>query len=212
MPSEETQAEAKIVKEVLNVAVKMESDELDNLLVKWSLWRATRIAAWVTRFITNCRSWEKIIGPLITEEIEAQVDRWIKKAQSRGERMEKFAEDKLQLNLQLNNNGICECRGRVQGDYPIYVPDGDILAEKLVAHMHLEMLHGGVSLTMIKIRQRYWIPRLRRLTKRVTRGCYGCKRFQVQAYADPPTASLPLERTTGSTPFKVIGVDFAGPI
>ena len=126
--------------------------------------------------------------------------------------MEKFAEDKLQLNLQLNDKSIYECRGRVQGDYPIYIPDRDILAEKLVAHMHLETLHGGVSLTMTKIRQRYWIPRLRRLTKRVTRSCHGCKRFRVQAYPDPPTANLPTERTTGSTPFKVIGVDYAGPI
>ena len=44
------------------------------------------------------------------------------------------------------------------------------------------------------------------------RRCHGCKRLQVKAYADPPTANLPLERTTGSTPFKVIGVDYAGPI
>ena len=126
--------------------------------------------------------------------------------------MEKFAEDKLQLNLQLNDKGIYECRGRVQGDYPIYIPDRDILAEKLVAHMHMETLHGGVNLTMTKISQRYWIPRLRRLTKRVTRSCHGCKRFRVQAYPDPPTADLPTERTTGSTPFKVIGVDYPGPI
>ncbi|XP_028410862.1 uncharacterized protein LOC114533527 [Dendronephthya gigantea] len=65
---------------------------------------------------------------------------------------------------------------------------------------------------MTKIREKYWIPRLRRLTKRLIRKCHGCKRFQVKAYADPPTANLPLERTTGSTPFQVIGVDFAGPI
>ncbi len=57
-----------------------------------------------------------------------------------------------------------------------------------------------------------WIPRLRRLTKRVIRKCRGCKRFQVKAYADPPTANLSHETTTGSTPFKVIGLVYACPI
>ncbi|XP_028415013.1 uncharacterized protein LOC114538092 [Dendronephthya gigantea] len=65
---------------------------------------------------------------------------------------------------------------------------------------------------MTKIREKYWIPQLRRLTKRLIRKCHRCKRFQVKAYAVPLTANLPLERTTGSTPFQVIGVDFAGPI
>jgi hypothetical protein len=83
---------------------------------------------------------------------------------------------------------------------------------KLVTHAHPQTLHGGALLTMTKIREKYWIPKLRRLTKRVIRKCHGCKRFQVKAYADPPTANLPLEKTTGSTPFKVIRVDYAGPI
>ena len=39
-----------------------------------------------------------------------------------------------------------------------------------------------------------------------------CKKFQVSAFANPPTASLPTDRTVGSVPFEVLGVDFAGPI
>ena len=67
-------------------------------------------------------------------------------------------------------------------------------------------------MTMTKIREKYWIPRLRRLTKQVIRKCRGCKRFQVTAPANPPTGNLPKERTEGSMPFKFIGVDFAGPV
>ena len=134
------------------------------------------------------------------------------RVQSRCNGIKKFEEEKLQLNLQVDKRGIFECRGRVQGDFPVYLPDGDIFTEKLVAHAHVETLHGGVGLTMTKVRQTYWIPRLRSLTKRVIRRCHGCKRFQVSAFADPPTGNLPRERTTGSTPFKVIGVDYAGPI
>ena len=67
-------------------------------------------------------------------------------------------------------------------------------------------------MTMTKIREKYWTPRLRRLTKQVIRKCHGCKRFQVTALANPPTGNLPKERTEGSMPFKFIGVDFAGPV
>ena len=69
-----------------------------------------------------------------------------------------------------------------------------------------------VSLTMAKIREKYWIPRFRRRTKRVINECVECKRFQVTALANPPTGNLPKERTEGSVPIKSIGVDFAGPI
>ena len=73
-------------------------------------------------------------------------------------------------------------------------------------------LHGGVGLTMAKIREEYWIPRLRRLAKKVIKQCHGCKRFQAVALAAPPPGLLPPERTEGSSPFEVVGVDFAGPI
>ena len=42
--------------------------------------------------------------------------------------------------------------------------------------------------------------------------CYGCKRFQAVAHVHPPVGNLPKDRTEGSVPFQVIGVDFAGPI
>ena len=48
--------------------------------------------------------------------------------------------------------------------------------------------------------------------QRVIRQCYGCKRFQAVALAVPPPGLLPPERTEGSGPFEVVGVDFAGPI
>ena len=41
---------------------------------------------------------------------------------------------------------------------------------------------------MARIGERRWVPRLRRLTKRVIKHCYGCHRFQVRAAAKPPLA------------------------
>ena len=105
-----------------------------------------------------------------------------------------------------------ECRGRVQGDYPIYLPDSEFYTKKLVQYAHEVTLHGGVGLTMAKVREEYWTPRLRRLCKQVIKGCVGCRRFQASAVAKPPTGNMPKDRTQGTTAYQVIGVDYAGPL
>ncbi|XP_068708110.1 uncharacterized protein [Montipora foliosa] len=108
--------------------------------------------------------------------------------------------------------GSCQqllgCRGRIQGVYPVYIPDTSMYSEKFVQEAHEATLHGGVGLTMTKIREQHWIPRLRRLVKK----CPGCKRFQAVALAAPPPGLLPHDRTEGSYLFVVVDVDFAGPI
>ena len=53
-PSKESQAEAKVIKEILAVTVQVEQDDQDNLLEKWDLWKALRITAWIARFVKNC--------------------------------------------------------------------------------------------------------------------------------------------------------------
>ena len=141
-----------------------------------------------------------------------QMKFWEKGTQVRCQGTSGFQEDQQRLNLQKNADGLYECRGRIQGDYPIYLPDDALFSKRLVLHAHLQTLHEGVSLTMAKIREKYWIPRLRWLTERVINECLGCKRFQVTALANPPTGNIPKERREGSVPFKSIGVDFAGPI
>ena len=102
--------------------------------------------------------------------------------------------------------------GRLQGDYPIYLPSEGVFTQKLVHNAHYQTLHGGVGLTMTKVREEYWIPRLRQITKRAIKSCYGCIRYRAMALAAPRVAPLPLDRTVGTRPFEVIGMDFAGPI
>ena len=123
----------------------------------------------------------------------------------------KFSEDQLRLNLQKNKDGLFECRGRNQGECPIYVHGDHVLARKLVEVVHLKTFHGEVGMTMAGIREKYWIPKLRRLARQVIRSCHGCK-FQAVAFTNPPPENLPQDRTEGNIPFQVIGVDYAGPI
>lgn len=210
-PSKESNQEVKTTKELFALAVNSD-DELDELLAKSSYWKTLRVCAWIMRFAQNARTKRanRTKGPLTTEEIGKQTLFWLMRAQSQG--TANMEEDRLRLNLQRNKDGLLECRGRLPGPYPIYIPDATTFAEKFVQHAHKATLHGGVGLTMAKIREEYWIPRLRRLAKKTIRQCYGCKRFQAVALAAPPPGLLPPERREGSSPFEVVGVDFAGPI
>ena len=74
---------------------------------------------------------------------------------SKMEETESFKEDKLQLNLKKDSEGVYLCKGRIQGDYLVYLPDNEILTEKLVMHAHKLNCHGGVGLTMAKFREKY---------------------------------------------------------
>ena len=208
VPTKESNAEAKIIKRVLAVSIK-NTDEIDQILNKHDLWKTLRISAWIWRFAFNCRrTGLKLQGPLKTNEIERQKLLWVKRAQS-GEINEA---ERLTLNLQRDERGVLVCRGRIQGSYPIFVPDTHSLALKIVEQAHLRTLHGGVGMTMSYVREEYWIPRLRRLARKIIKNCYGCRRFQAKALEQPTPGLLPRDRTEGSRPFQTIGVDFAGPM
>ena len=111
------------------------------------------------------------------------------------------------VKLQLNQENLLECRDRPQGDYPVHLLDTSLYCLRVVEEAHLQTLHGGVGLTMTKVRSRYWIPKLRKLVKKVRRNCHGCKRFQAMAYAASPPGRLPITRTEEVNPFQVIGVE-----
>ena len=95
---------------------------------------------------------------------------------------EKFNISKEMLDLQENVEGIYVCREHIEGSHPVFIPPDSLLAEKLIFQTHRNTLHGGVVLTMRKVRSNYWITTLRRLTKSVVRKCYCCKRFNLLPY------------------------------
>ena len=159
------------------------------------------------RFAHNAlrsRGKRRIEGPLTTQETNQVRLHWERQAHKSGE----VEKDRVVLNLQLNQEGLIECRGRLQGEYPVYLPDTSLYSQRIVEEAHVQTLHGGVGLTMTKVRSRYWIPKLRKLVKKVRRNCHACKRFQAMAHAAPPPGRL----TEGVNLFQVIGVDYAGPL
>ena len=109
-PTPESTAEAKIKQEIFTTAMA-KNDALDHLLDKYPLETALRIVAWVHRFIRNCQ--RKLVngqqGPISTHEIQRQKLWWIKEAQKAAQLNPHYQADKLQLNLQLNEQQLLEC-------------------------------------------------------------------------------------------------------
>jgi hypothetical protein len=107
------------------------------------------------------------------KELEKQRLFWIRRVQSSCD----VEDDRLRLNLQPNAFGILECRGRIQGRYPVYLPDASLSTTKLVEDSHLHTLQWGVGMTMAHVRENYWIPKLRQLVRKVIKKCYSCRKL-----------------------------------
>ena len=116
------------------------------------------------------------------------------------------------LNLVPNEDGVLQCHGLIQGKHFVYLLADATLTRKLVRRIHTETLHGGVSLAMAVILEKYWIPTLRKLVKSVRTVCWGYKRFCALPVRAPPLELLPKERTDISGALEVIGTDFAGSV
>ena len=118
-------------------------DDFDLVLWKFELRIAMRIGAWVMRFLHNSQnSSSKNKGPLTTAEVEKCQMLLVKTAQLQGMSHAHFDQDQEQLNLQPGEEGVLECRGRIQGEYPVYLPDSALLAAKIVQQAHVTTHHG----------------------------------------------------------------------
>lgn len=138
--SRETQAEAKATKELFARA-EATNDPLDEILVEFTLTKAMRVSAWIARFARNIRlpKQERVSGPSTTQEMRDQHTAWTKRAQANHEK----SEDEELLGLQVNDQELLECRGRLQGHYPIYLPDQHPYTLKLVENAHQRTLYTG---------------------------------------------------------------------
>lgn len=123
-PTPDTRSEAKVVKEIFKAAIAKQ-DVFDQLVDKHPPPKLLRIGARIRRFIGNCTSQppDRKDGQLNTQKIKQQQLWGIRRVQKAVHGDSHFQADQLQLNLQLNDNEVLECRGRIDGEYPIYLPD-----------------------------------------------------------------------------------------
>ena len=134
-PSADSQSESKATRAILNVGVeRVESALLGDIMRKHSLTKTLRIGAWIKRFLDNSRVNvdSRQHGPLTTNDIDQQRLWWIKQVQAEAKEDSKCENYSVQLNLQADADEILKCKGRVQGQLPIYLPDSSLFAVKLV--------------------------------------------------------------------------------
>ena len=131
----ESQAEAKITKELFNGATAS-TGCLKVLLGKFDLTKTLGIIAWTARFIRNSRlkKQERMMGPLTTDEIENQHLFWTKRP--REIQSDDVTDDRQRLGLKENDQGILICRGRVQVHYSVYLADKHPYTVKPVEDAH----------------------------------------------------------------------------
>ena len=173
----------------------------DKLLSKILLHITLRVLSWISRFLSKSRK-HRVKSPLTTNELWKRRKLIVRKVQLY------LNVNKKQSNMKVREEGLYQCFDRIQGEYAIFIPKESILAKKLVDEAHILTIHGGVRLTMAKIRSEYWMPSLRQLVMKTIRKFYGWKGFQVSHYPEPSTRFLPAKRTTQNLPFKVISIDY----
>ncbi|XP_045450124.1 uncharacterized protein LOC123658876 [Melitaea cinxia] len=121
------------------------------------------------------------------------------------------------LNPYLDKDQIVRVGGRLRNaeippyqKSPIVLSHNCQLSKLITIDAHIRTLHGGHQLTLNYIRQKYWIFRVKNLTKIVIRKCIPC--FKQSAVPHFPfMGNLPHYRVRPDRPFRTTGTDFAGP-
>ena len=194
------------------ISVRKETTCLHKLLEKHNLWKILCITAWTIRFILNLTRKPRRCGVLPTFELQEAMNYWIKVTQNEVLTDPSFEDISNRLRLSADEEGLLHCRGRIIGEHPLYLPSKHAFTKLVIEDTHLKTLHKGVTLTMAKIREKWWIEKLRTLVKGVLHKCEKCKRYRTQSLPPLPAAASLEFRTEGSRAFQTVGVDFAGPL
>ena len=112
--------------------------------------------------------------------------------------------------MTLFSDGIVRYIGRIQGEEPVFIPKEFIYATKLCEENHKEVGHKGVNITMKKVREKYWVSRLRTILKKEKRKCEKCKIMAAKPYPEPQRGLLREKRVTAKYAVAVTRVDFVG--
>ena len=91
------------------------------------------------------------------------------------------------------------------------LPNKNHLSRLIVLDSHQRVLHSGVNATVVHTRQKFWIIRVKTLTRSIVGNCITCFRFNGRNLSQL-LSDLPQERVNPDPPFSNVGIDFAGPM
>jgi hypothetical protein len=187
-------------KKVVVLANVLAAGNMGNLVdcSRFSSWsKLRRVVAYVRRFVKNVKSnGMRSCGKISAEEVREAEELLIKFAQAGLQALPKYSVWKEQLGIFLDEAGVLRCAGRMLHSsleagrkYPILLPRSNEITYLIVRDAHERVLHSGVNDTMAFIRQRYWIPRLRQLTRSLVSKCVD-RRQVVQSSASSSIAEF----------------------
>lgn len=185
-----------------------------------------RISAYVFMFI---HLKIKKINVSYIEMIEHAEKRWIMAEQTKYySDIIKFLSGKLskkpntlvnQLSLFLDSDGIIRCSGRYKYTdisyklkYPILLPKQSYLTSLIIHHRHVRAKHAGIKITLLEVREDFWVPSIRKLVQVIINRCVICRRLNAKPFVAPIPPPLPPTRLSDLPPFTHTGVDYAGPL
>ncbi|GBM32515.1 hypothetical protein AVEN_156604-1 [Araneus ventricosus] len=93
--------------------------------------------------------------------------------------------------------------------HQVILPQNTHVIELIVKHFHKTHLHGGTSLTISAIWQKYWIINCRDAVCKVIRNCIKCFKNRTNT-ASQIMADLPAARVVPNKVFFKVDIDYAG--
>ncbi|GFT31546.1 dual 3',5'-cyclic-AMP and-GMP phosphodiesterase 11 [Trichonephila clavipes] len=201
---------------VTNLATGNEVRFGDRFLYFSSYKKILRMTAYVLRFCNNIkRNSPKLVNSLSCEKIQKAEETLIKIMRSEwpSEIREKY-KDTMQF---FDENGILKVPTRLilsqdSEDFThlTVLPDPPLL-ERLVLYTHRSLMHAGVLTTLAQSREKFRIPKGRRVIRAILRHYIKCKRLTA-GKVNPDPAPLPPDRIHRVAAFRITGADLAGPL
>lgn len=201
-----------------------------------NLRKLLRVTSYVRRWFQSKTTNNTTIRPVSSKELSSSLKLWILSTQIQSYSQEyaylvelgevkdkKLKKTKIrcpplvpQLNLILKDSLITS-EGRLHNSsledtskYPIFLPSKHYLTYLIVIECHSRVFHSGVTSTISRIRQEYWIPKIRQIVKSIIFKCILCKKLNGKPFAKPKSPPLVQDRVKEAPSFTVTGVDFSG--
>lgn len=219
-------------RKITNLLCTSEHHQFDYVyLTKYSsLLKLIRVTAYCLKFIKLCKNQTKTKPEPYLTSFELKCARMIciKMSQntyfkneidllSKGLMLNAKNSRIANLNPFLDTDAILRVGGRLSKSqlcydqkFPIILSNKCNLTKLIVLDAHRKTLHGGIQLTLNIVNQSYWIVNAKNVVKKVIHLCIPCFK-QKAAPKAPFMGNLPEFRLNQNRPFRISGVDYAGP-
>lgn len=123
---------------------------------------------------------EKRTGRLQVAELKGAKREWLKSVQSDLKKQGNFKQLVSELDIE-EDRGILRCEGRLvnwdlesEARKPIILPRQHRFIRLVVEECHQRVNHSGVRATLVELRSRFWVPKGRKIAKRILGECITC--------------------------------------